>query len=513
MTIACPSQRARTSFLKLIRIGSNVVRRFSDNASFRKTVKSFQLPDLQIRIALGALSTQEMRVEEISRRALTLAFSISTVASAKRLTRRLGCDKALGITPDFQKLNALSMLDGCPHRVFNVFFVPRLLRPESEFNVFFPLRIRFVSFVALVGIVVPTGIAQESQESLGSHPAIISRGFVFEEPPFEECHASSICETSTGLIAAWFGGPYEKHPKTSIWTARFDAGAWQAPQQVADGVQHHQIDGDDKRHPCWNPVLVRDEDGRLHLFYKVGPSPTAWWGMVMTSLDDGLTWSLPMRLPEGILGPIKNKPVRTVGDLYLFPSSTESSSGWRVHFEFSRFPWTDWTRTDSSSIGGIGGGIQPSILTLSDGRLKALCRCDGRAGKILQTISNDGGRHWLGLSETVLPNPNSGLDAITLDDGRHVLVYNHTKKKGDFPCDREMLNVAISSDSNDWFAALTLEKEQGKEFSYPAIIKTASGQLHITYTWDRKRIAHVVLDPAKLRSDIVIDGDSWPISD
>jgi predicted neuraminidase len=95
------------------------------------------------------------------------------------------------------------------------------------------------------------------------------------------------------------------------------------------------------------------------------------------------------------------------------------------------------------------------------------------------------------MTLTNLPNPNSGTDALTLKDGRHLLVYNHTDKG------RSPLNVAISRDGRAWQPAVALETKPG-EFSYPAVIQSADGLVHITYTWNREAIARVVLDPAKL---------------
>ncbi len=92
-----------------------------------------------------------------------------------------------------------------------------------------------------------------------------------------------------------------------------------------------------------------------------------------------------------------------------------------------------------------------------------------------------------------LPNPNSGTDAVTLrEDGRFLLVYNHTREG------RTPLNVALSRDGRTWEQALTLEDAPGGEFSYPAVIQTGDGLVHITYTWMRRRIKHVVVDPAAL---------------
>lgn len=106
---------------------------------------------------------------------------------------------------------------------------------------------------------------------------------------------------------------------------------------------------------------------------------------------------------------------------------------------------------------------------------------------------------------TELPNPNSGTDAVTLADGRQLLVYNHNgNRRG-----RSPLNLAVSRDGQTWQAALTLENEPGSEFSYPAIIQTRDGLVHVTYTWKRKLIKHVVVNPKKLQARDWVNG-AWP---
>src|SRR5512134_1028765 len=116
--------------------------------------------------------------------------------------------------------------------------------------------------------------------------AILRSGFIFEAAPFPSAHASTIVETPGGLVAAWFGGTAERNPDVGIWVSRRDGRQWTAPVEVATGVQP-----DGTRLPCWNPVLFQPPSGPLILFYKVGPSPRAWWGMARTSADAGRTWS------------------------------------------------------------------------------------------------------------------------------------------------------------------------------------------------------------------------------
>ncbi len=119
---------------------------------------------------------------------------------------------------------------------------------------------------------------------------------------------------------------------------------------------------------------------------------------------------------------------------------------------------------------------------------------------VFQVASEDNGKTWGEMSLTSLPNPNSGTDAVTLKDGRHLLVYNHTERG------RSPLNVAVSKDGKAWQAALTLENEPKAEFSYPAIIQTSDGLVHITYTWKRLRVKHVVVDPRKLELSEMTNG-------
>lgn len=319
-----------------------------------------------------------------------------------------------------------------------------------------------------------------------SSKAVIQSEFIYETAPFPSCHASTIAETSEGLVAAWFGGKHERNPDVGIWVARRDAKGWTAPVEVANGVQDEQ-----KRYPCWNPVLFQIKNGPLLLFYKVGPTPSRWWGMLIASSDGGKTWGKPRRLPEGILGPIKNKPVALPDGALLCPSSTEHD-GWRVHLERTSDLGATWAKSGPLNSGEEFGAIQPTILFHPNNRLQMLCR--SRQNVITECWSDDGGKNWGPMKATSLPNPNSGIDAVTLRDGRHLLVYNPTRKGGD---DRTPLVLGLSTDGKSWKQVATLEDLPG-EYSYPAIIQARDGLAHITYTWKRQRVRHVVVDPAKL---------------
>lgn len=328
--------------------------------------------------------------------------------------------------------------------------------------------------------------------------AVLSAELIYEvaDAPTPQCHASTIVQTKDGLVVAWFGGAHEKNPDVGIWLSRLVDGKWSTPVEIVDGSE-----GEERQYACWNPVLFQPVDGPLMLFYKVGLNPSDWWGALVTSDDGGKTWSKSRRLGtdnalphqnRNLLGPVKNKPIQLADGTILCPTSTENE-GWKVHFEATRDLGKTWEVV--GPIEGDFNAIQPSILTYPDGRLQVLCRT--REGVIAQSWSEDNGQSWASLSATGLPNPNSGTDAVTLADGRQLLVYNHTLKQGQFPSNRSMINVAISSDGNNWKPALTLERQEG-EFSYPAVIQASDGEIHITYTWKRQSVKHVVIDPIKI---------------
>lgn len=326
--------------------------------------------------------------------------------------------------------------------------------------------------------------------------------FIYEKAPFPSCHSATIAETKNGLVSAWFGGTKERHPDVGIWVSRRINDTWTAPVEVANGVVNDTL-----RYACWNPVLYQVPGGDLLLFYKVGPRVSGWKGYMITSKDAGVTWSKPSALPEGFLGPVKNKPVLLSNGDLLCASSTEGD-GWKVHFEVTRDAGKTWKKIGPINDGKTINAIQPSVLFHKDGKLQILCRSKNRS--IVTSWSSDNGKTWSPLEPTALPNNNSGTDAVTLSDGRQLVVYNHVKtpegaKKGA----RTPLNVAVSKDGKKWYATLVLEDSPISQYSYPSVIQSSDGFVHVVYTWRRERIKYVKIDPSKLKLK-QIKNEVWP---
>jgi len=338
---------------------------------------------------------------------------------------------------------------------------------------------------------------------------------IFEPKPiYPSCHAATVAELPDGhLLAAWFAGTHEGHLDDAIWLARFDGDRWSAPIRIIDepGV------------PLWNPVLFRDATDSVWLFYKIGPTIPAWTGMYVKSSNGGQTWSSPCSLPAGLLGPAKNKPITLSNGEILCGTSSESWHSWSCWVEISGDGGQTWSKhgpisapyapADASGPDSVTsavwddsaheivlpqkhcGVIQPTVWEYAPGCLKMLMRATQRVGFVCATCSEDYGRTWSPASVTDIPCPNSGLDAVHLADGRIVLACNPTREG------RSPLSLLMSEDNGaTWPWRKELESEPG-EYSYPSIIQSADGKVHLVYTHQRKHIQYVTFDPDDLFTD------------
>jgi predicted neuraminidase len=298
--------------------------------------------------------------------------------------------------------------------------------------------------------------------------------FIFETAPFPSCHASTVVELKNGdLMAAWFGGTGEGHPDVAIWGSRRSAGHWSPPVVMS-------------REPeiaTFNPVLFYTADGRLWLYYKFGPHPSSWSGARRFSTDDGKTWSDTEHLPAGLYGPIRAKPLVLPDGVVVSGTSVESYRSWAAWIERSTDNGSTFTRIGPITCGGKGI-IQPSVIALSDKHLRFYARSTAATKRICVADSYDRGLRWTEAHPIDLPNPNSGIDAVALRDGRIVVVYNASESQ------RTPLNLAVSSDGEHFRMFSTLEDQPG-QYSYPSMIQGKDGDLHITYTWKRERIRYV----------------------
>jgi predicted neuraminidase len=313
--------------------------------------------------------------------------------------------------------------------------------------------------------------------------ARIVEEFVFENPPFASCHASTITETPSGkLLCAYFAGSEEGAKDVGIWLSIREKEGWSAPRLIAKEPEV----------PCWNPVLYTTPSGEIILFYKVGPRPSSWSGMIRRSYDEGSEWTAGEPLPAGIIGPVKNKPLLLKDGTLLCGSSIETWSRWGCWVDLTKDWGSTWTKSSPINLAeDVFGIIQPTLFYGPPGKICLLARSYD-AERICSAVSKDGGKTWTDAIPTDLPNPNAAIDAVRLHQGSIVLVYNHST------VGRTPLNLAISKDGGvHWEPSLILENSPG-EYSYPSIIQTKDRRIHITYTYNRTQIKHVVIAPAEI---------------
>jgi predicted neuraminidase len=306
------------------------------------------------------------------------------------------------------------------------------------------------------------------------------------------------------LLASWFGGSAEGKPDVAIWVSRKADGKWSPPVELA-------------REPniaCYNPVMFHTKDGRLWFYYKFGPHPSSWSAARRWSDDDGQTWSPVEHLPAGLYGPIRAKPLVLPDGTVVSGTSVESYHSWACWIERSTDSGSTWKRIgpitaprvprempvasatptgnpDVFAWADTYGIIQPSVVALPGGRLRLYARSTKQIGRICISDSIDNGVTWSQARPIDVPNPNSGIDAVCLRDGRVVLVYNNTTSG------RTPLNLAISGDGEHFRMFKTIEDAPG-EYSYPSLIQGKDGTLHLTYTWNRKRIRYMKLPLAEV---------------
>lgn len=313
--------------------------------------------------------------------------------------------------------------------------------------------------------------------------------FIADPMPTRSCHASTVVELKDGsIMAAWFGGTDEGEPDVAIWGAKRKDGRWQQPEEL---VREPRI-------ATYNPVLFHTADGPLWLYYKFGPHPESWTAGRRMSRDEGKTWSPIEHLPAGVYGPIRVKPLLLADGTIVSGTSVESYGSWSCWIERSTDNAKTWTRhgpitvpIDPAKLRAKKpktphGIIQPVVVPMEGKHLRLYARSTETVGRICIADSQDNGITWTEARPIDIPNPNSGIDLVRLKDGRLVMIYNNTASG------RSPLNLAVSHDGDQWKMFHTLESEKG-EFSYPAIIQAKDGSLHMTYTWNRKKIRYVHL--------------------
>jgi predicted neuraminidase len=326
--------------------------------------------------------------------------------------------------------------------------------------------------------------------------------FINADSPHPMSHVASIGELPDGrLVAAWYAGSREGARDVAIYlSTRAPAEArWSMPRAI---VTRDSAARELNRYikKVGNPLLFADSAGKLWLIY-VTVSIGGWSGSSLnltTSTDGGASWTQARRLT---LSPFFN-----LSELVRNAPVALSDAGWAVpiyHELAGTFPEMLWLHETPEGVHAIKSrmsagwfGYQPAVTPMGADRALALLRDDGVAKTVTLTRTEDAGDTWSRPQSLDLPNPDSGLTATRLMDGRLLLAFN------DAANGRENLRLAMSADEGrTWSRVATLAQEPGADFSYPFLMQARSGDVHLVYTWKRQRIKHVVFNVAWLDDD------------
>ena len=389
---------------------------------------------------------------------------------------------------------------------------------------------------------VPTAQALPKAQPPGADTAPVYQTLFVSSVPGKAVHAPSIVEMRDGsLRAVWFSGSREGAGDVTIQTAIFDKSSqqWSSELSLFDRAQLQR--------GLWryvkkigNPVIARAPDGSLHL-WMVNVSLGGWAGSAITwsrSDDDGITWAQPMRLVTSpflnISTLVKAAPVAMANGQISLPVYHEFIAKFAevLHIDASG------RVLDKVRIPGSQTSLQPVVLASGAQTAEALMRAT-QDGQIMSSATQNAGQNWSVASPVALPNPNSALAGAVLQDGSRWLALNPTTAgreklaliRLDDAAKKEMLveppiqnkQMASPLSLENYAAVLGAElKSIGvapldiaayvasaqrqlctgascvQEFSYPFLLQSRDGTLHLVYTWHRTRIKHILLDPASI---------------
>jgi len=328
---------------------------------------------------------------------------------------------------------------------------------------------------------------------------ILTKNRIFTETKSEMCHGSTVLPMENCILSAWFAGSYEGADDVAIKISRYTDGCWSVPRVIKYCSEPH-----------WNPVLADLGNGRTALYFKVGREIKTWRTIVCYSDDQGDTWSTPEELvpgDRGGRGPVRCKIIRLSDGSLLAPASLERDGVWEAFADRSEDNGRTWLQSNLIRIESLDyttnqntaleknievseqsfhgrGVIQPTLWESDPGRIHMLLRSTEK--RIFRSDSSDFGKSWCDAYPTELPNPNSGIDVLKLDDGTLVLVYNPVAENWG---PRTPLSMAVSRDNGiSWSKLFDLENGDG-EFAYPALA-VYGDIMHLTYTWKRMTIAY-----------------------
>jgi predicted neuraminidase len=337
---------------------------------------------------------------------------------------------------------------------------------------------------------------------------------------FPSSHAANLLQLKNGdLLCVWFSGVWEGDSGVGIVLSRKPKGSdvWTKPQLI------DKKDGESYQ----NPVVFEDSEGKIHIFHTTqgaGAGEANSKVLEVTSNDHGFTWSTPKVLFEKG-GSFTRHPLLVLQDgTWLLPMTYVTSKGigegaetnysaMKLSHDRGR-TWTECVVQDSLAR------VQPTVVDVGS-NLVSFFR-DRASDWIYRSTSSDG-CHWSKPEPTVLPNNNASVQSFRLKNGHIVMVFDnsHANRSGSKPVQglRKPLSIALSVDEGkSW--SFVRDIEQGRpgygaeeqrpktpgreEYSYPTVMQTDDGKIHVAFTFRRQTIKEVELTEDWIRQGATV---------
>ena len=318
--------------------------------------------------------------------------------------------------------------------------------------------------------------------------------------PTKAVHAISVVsEDNNDLVAFWYGGSQEAKPDVALYTSRYlaEQQTWQAPQKLTDRLQ---VTRDTHRMTIiiGNATAIKVQQRTLLFFVSVGAGGWAASSLNVTySDDDGQSWSKAQRIISSpflnISTLVRNPPVQVEDNLIAIPAYHESLN------QYSEILWvnTDGKLINKTRVLAGMHAIQPVIFS-RDNHITVLHRSmDLSLPQVIARTSETMMHSWNKTEILDLPNSDSAMDGLELENGQWLLAYNHLHKG------RERIDLAISQGPHSsWSEPFNIEHNPKQDFAYPVLIQTADGIIHLFYTVDRTDFRHIRFNQAWLEENL-----------
>jgi len=378
-----------------------------------------------------------------------------------------------------------------------------------------------------------------SLQNTFAQPSPIIRSTLIFPGQEKHVHGSSLVNLPNGdFLAVWFYGSGERTADdVKIMGARLKKGetVWSAPFEMAD-TPHL---------PDCNPVLFLNQQGTLFLVWiavqanqweqsilrfktstdyaKSGPPVWSWQDNILLKPDERFAKEVAekfKKLPEYTAGWAGYAPKYDNMIIEAAKDATKRSIGWMTRikplqyqdgrivlplysdgYNFSMMAISDdFGTTWKPSLPLVGRGpIQPALAKRKNGNLVAYLRDSGdEPTRVHISESSDKGESWTASLKTDIPNTAS-VEILTLQDGKWAFLGN------DIDDGRYRVSLYLSDDEGKTWKWKTRLEDHARDkggYSYPCLIQTPDGLLHITYSAHadskNKSIKYVVVDPKKM---------------